>query len=912
MVNCRSLKNKIDEFTILLETVKAQIVMGTESWLDDTVLDVEIFPPGFTVYRKDRNRHGGGVFLLISSSLASEEVVFDNETESVWCRVQFPQGNNIVFGSFYRPPDHNNESLIQLSDILSQISHCVILGGDFNLPDMKWDSDCVAPQKNRNCSAFSELMSVYGLQQYVNEPTRFNALLDLLLSNDENVIVHTNVCPGISDHSCVVAELNVSRIPACKQTPRNVFMYDRGDFNAISEELVLYYPTFLCISESCGMDELWQIFRDKVTELVNMYVPQRCLRCRKRHKPWFNSEIRKLVRKAANAHKRFLKKRTALNKTKLKSVNKELKLKLKQAKRVFFDKLNTDLKCNPKFFWKYVKSNRKDDTAIPDLLTQEKTITDDLEKAEAFNAYFQSVFSKRTEHSPMLPSKNIGNEMAEIEIDYAGLDSLLRTLDTSKATGPDGISSHVLKKCHVIIAQYLCIMYKLSLDTGVIPRDWKTANVVPVHKAGSKKHVQNYRPISLISTCCKLLEHVIYSALFKYLESTHFFARSQHGFRQGRSCVTQLTEFQHDVLTALDRNNIVDALFLDFRKAFDTVPHNLLDIKLASLNINAKLQTWLRNYLSGRKQCVVLNSKTSSYVNVTSGVPQGSVLGPLLFLVYINDIAYNIKSCIKLFADDCVIYRHITSITDTELLQDDLNTVTHWCSTWNMCLNISKCNHISFAKNISKIQCTYSINGEAVKKVPECKYLGIYLTESFHWNRHIDQMISKASRTLFFIRRNFHCATKEVKETLYFLLVRSILEYACVIWDPAQKYLAKTIEKVQNQAARFVSNNYDPFASMSEIKAILGWETLKSRRRKLRLKLLHSIYYNLTGINKFEYLLAPTYRSTRCQHSHKIQEYAYKTTTFANSFFLKTIRDWNELPEGIVNLSDNSAFFSSL
>ncbi|XP_075738430.1 uncharacterized protein LOC142783734, partial [Rhipicephalus microplus] len=394
VVNCRSLKNKTDEFTILLETVKAQIVMGTESWLDDTVLDVEIFPPGFTVYRKDRNRHGGGVFLLISSSLASEEVVFDNETESVWCRVQFPQGNNIVFGSFYRPPDHNNESLIQLSDILSQISHCVILGGDFNLPDMKWDSDCVAPQKNRNCSAFSELMSVYGLQQYVNEPTRINALLDLLLSNDENVIVHTNVCPGISDHSCVVAELNVSRIPACKQTPRNVFMYDRGDFNAISEELVLYYPTFLCISESCGMDELWQIFRDKVTELVNMYVPQRCLRCRKRHKPWFNSEIRKLVRKAASAHKKFLKKRTALNKTKLKSVNKELKLKLKQAKRVFFDKLNTDLKCNPKFFWKYVKSNRKDDTAIPDLLTQEKTITDDLEKAEAFNAYFHMDFGK--------------------------------------------------------------------------------------------------------------------------------------------------------------------------------------------------------------------------------------------------------------------------------------------------------------------------------------------------------------------------------------------------------------------------------------------------------------------------------------------------------------------------------------
>lgn len=340
--------------------------------------------------------------------------------------------------------------------------------------------------------------------------------------------------------------------------------------------------------------------------------------------------------------------------------------------------------------------------------------------------------------------------------------------------------------------------------------------------------------------------------------------------------------------------------------------HKLLDVKLAALNINENVQNWIRNYLNGRTQSVVLNNVASSPITVSSGVPQGSVLGPLLFLIYINDIVELITSPIKLFADDCVIYREITTEDDIDTLQTDLDKVAIWCKKWNMNLNIKKCSSVSFSKKLSKFQQRYNINGTLIDVQSEYKYLGVYFTESLTWHKQIDTVIAKASRMLHFIRRNFKQATREVKETLYFLHVRTILDYACVIWDPYQDYLINRLEKLQNQAARFVCNNYSPYSSISEMKATLGWDLLHMRRQKLRLKLLHRIYNNQTGINRYNYLLEPDYISSRCDNNKKISAYNCRTNTFYYSFFPKTIRQWNSLSNHIVNVSNNELFYSML
>lgn len=887
--------------------------MGTESWLDDTVSDAEVFPAGFTVYRKDRHRHGGGVFLLISNRWTSHELVFENATESVWCRVFFPRGTALVFGTFYRPPDNSETSICLLCDMLSMIPDSVFLGGDFNLPDFNWSTgttECIV--KSRVNTVFTEVLGTFGFNQYVQQPTRLNAILDLVLCNDPNIVAQVGVYPGISDHSVVVATLNVSGAPERAQLPRKVFMYERGNFDAIGTELDSYFSTFLCLAESHCLEDLWSIFRNKITNLIDTFVPSRIIRQKRKQKPWFNIEIRKLVRRARCAYRRVSRDGCPINLQRLKEINYTLKLSIRKAKKLFFSRLNDDLKRNPKVFWNYVKTSRKDDISIPYLNVNNTIIKSDAEKAECFNSYFKSVFSQETTSDESPVSVISGNTMADIEIDVNGITCLLREMNTSKATGPDGLPSIVLCKCRDIIAQYLCLMFKISLETGAVPHDWKVANVIPVFKSGDKKLVENYRPISLTSISCKLLEHIIYSEVFDYLESCKFLAPSQHGFRRGCSCNTQLAEFQHYISKSLDSNTNVDAIFLDFRKAFDTVPHHLLLKKLASLNITNNIQKWIKNYLSGREQCVVLNGSKSLPITVSSGVPQGSVLGPLLFLIYINDIVTDIQSPIKLFADDCVVYRQIYSTMDIEILQSDLDKIEHWCDKWKMSLNIGKCNYLSFTKNVSRSPASYTIKNAIIRRVSDCKYLGVNFTQSLKWHNHIDYTIAKASKMLYFIRRNFKGASTEVKETLYILHVRSILDYACIIWDPYQDYLIEKLEKVQNQAARFVSNNYNPYASISEIKAMLGWESLNTRRYKLRLKFFHRIYYNETGIDRNEYLYKPSYMSARFDNSEKVFEYCYKTNNFGSSFFVQTIKDWNLLQQELVSISDNDVFFSCL
>ncbi|XP_075539218.1 uncharacterized protein LOC142573891, partial [Dermacentor variabilis] len=383
LVNCRSVKNKVDNFMSLVATVKPQIVMGTESWLDNTIPNVEIFPPGFTVYRKDRHGHGGGVFILISNALSSTQILFENNSESVWCLVKLPNGNNVVYGTFYRPPG-SSDSFGLLSEMLSLLPNSVFLGGDFNLPEFNWNAGCAAG--NRSCiyKEFEELLGLNRLQQYVLEPTRENAILDLVLCNEPNISKVT-VCPGISDHRAVVIELNIQRVRMAQIPQRKVYSYDRGDYAAIRTELENFFPTFQYMSNTRCPLTLWSAFRDKILKLVEIHAPCRYLRQRKKQKPWFNVEIHKPIRKARQTYKTFSADTSLANQKRLQEINKLLKATVKSAKDTFFVKLNKNLRETPKSFWKYVKQNRKEDMSIPSLTVDGKTVTSDYQRAECFN-----------------------------------------------------------------------------------------------------------------------------------------------------------------------------------------------------------------------------------------------------------------------------------------------------------------------------------------------------------------------------------------------------------------------------------------------------------------------------------------------------------------------------------------------
>ena len=311
-------------------------------------------------------------------------------------------------------------------------------------------------------------------------------------------------------------------------------------------------------------------------------------------------------------------------------------------------------------------------------------------------------------HLPASPHPS----MAPIIVTSHGVLKALQRLDPSKAAGPDQIQSRMLKSSAEHIAPVLASLYQQSIQEGNIPDDWRNANVIPIYKKGDRTQASNYCPVSLTSITSKILEHIISSQIMDHLDSCNILHPNQHGFRSKRSCETQLIITTDDLTKSINNHDQVDVAILDFAKAFDKVPHQRLIAKLKFYGINTHLQNWTRSFLQDRKQQVVLEGQSSKPSDVLSGVPQGTVLGPILFLMYINDIAANLNSSIRMFADDCLVYRTISSPSDHQLLQTDLNKLTTWADTWQMKFNTSKCSVLQVTQNKIKKTFNYTMNGD--------------------------------------------------------------------------------------------------------------------------------------------------------------------------------------------------------
>lgn len=402
------------------------------------------------------------------------------------------------------------------------------------------------------------------------------------------------------------------------------------------------------------------------------------------------------------------------------------------------------------------------------------------------------------------------------------------------------------------------------------------------------------------------MEHIIHSHLANYLESNSFFNSSQHGFRKSFSCETQLLCFTHDLHSILDRGSLADCIFLDFSKAFDKVSHELLFLKLTKLNLDINVLAWLRSFLTNRSQFVTANNINSDLSPVGSGVPQGSVLGPLLFLIYINDLPTNICSSVSLFADDCVIYREINSDSDISLLQSDINSVSEWCDLWNMKLNINKCKSMRVSR-LDTPCASYRLNNLSFETVSSYKYLGVHISANLSWSCHVEYIVNNANRMLGYLRRNFCLAPSSLKLLLYKTLVRTKLEYAASVWDPGQESLISELEAIQNRASRFILSNYHRTSSVTAMKSSLSLPLLSQRRKMFRLCLFHKIYHN-NPILKERLLTTPHYVSARIDHRHKVAIPSCRTKHFYESFIPSASTMWNHLPGAIAEIPDIECF----
>ena len=520
----------------------------------------------------------------------------------------------------------------------------------------------------------------------------------------------------MSDHNAVVTTLDL-KPKSVKQKRRTVYMYNKGDLEKVKSDMKSLADK-LPKQTKKDANDIWNEFKTKLKDSIDRNVPKKQLSSRK-NLPWMTKTIKRKINRKRRAYKRMKRTKSVQDKMKFEQLRKEIKNDLKNEHNKYIENMFEheqsehlkEQRTISKKIWSYIKGRRRENTAISVLKEGDQETSDQREMANILNRQYESVFTD--ESSSTMPDKGESTipDMLSLEFTTKGIEKQLQNLDHKKASGPDQISAKILKETATEIAPILQHIFQKSYDTGNVPNDWKTANISAIYKKGDKKDPANYRPVSLTSICCKIMEHILCTNILKHLESNNILQDTQHGFRAKRSCETQLIQTLEDLAKSVNDKAQVDVAILDFSKAFDTVSHSKLLYKLRFHGIRNNTLRWIKAWLTKRTQKVVLNGESSSEVRVRSGVPQGTVLGPLMFLIFINDIAEQTQSQIRLFADDCLLYRTITKSTDSITLQEDLNQLCKWACMWQMLFNEKKCYILQISTKKVKQIYTYSMNG---------------------------------------------------------------------------------------------------------------------------------------------------------------------------------------------------------
>ncbi|MCG7878558.1 MAG: reverse transcriptase family protein [Candidatus Thiodiazotropha endolucinida] len=571
---------------------------------------------------------------------------------------------------------------------------------------------------------------------------------------------------------------------------------------------------------------------------------------------------------------------------------------------------------NKKLF-QYLKNSRTDQQGIPPLKKNDQLFSDTKEKADILNQQFQSVFTPLSPLSlrelslmkvqdlvdnKVIPQTDLPDDqrnstpvMPEISISEAGLLKLLKNLKPKKAAGPDRIKPVVLQELRNELVPILKVLLELSLKYGAVPNVWNSANVTPIFKKGEKSTAANYRPISLTCILCKVTEHIIASNIVTHLDTNGLMYDLQHGFRERRSCETQLVSLVEDLARRSSQGKQTDLVLLDFSKAFDKVNHSKLLLKLHSYGIRGSTLRWIQAFLSNRRQKVVIDGEESDSVPVTSGVPQGSVLGPILFLAYINDLPQDIVSQVRLFADDTAVYLTLEDRSDSETLQRDLDRLQAWEKKWDMEFNPSKCQVIKVTSARTMLDTRYVLHGQVLEVVSSARYLGVDISSNLSWNTHVNRIATNANRSLGFLRRNIKTKSPKIREMAYQTVVRPQLEYASAVWDPHTKEQTHKVEMVQRRAARWTMNDWHRTTSVSSLLHQLDWQTLEQRRSVARLCLFYKIVYGYVAVPLPDYI-QPVSRPSRWNSMNYRQLHTGRDY-YKYSFFPLAIVQWNVLPE---------------
>ena len=910
--------------------------------------------PGYESFRSDRcGRIGGGCILYVHEQLlVSADYTFKDPCNNLV--VVYIETLHTIAALQYRPSDSPDADFARM---MVELRNCidihssgnrtpdVYLMGDFNLPEYNWNTGTISSGPSyQACLKLQEVINNNFLSQLVMEPTRGKNTLDLILTNKSQDVIEVNVgkpaLVGISDHllvECILGHNPISgpKYEASELDPFSfrAVNYHHGDFeamNAILRKIDWTELKKICDDEGdmdCSLYKNLLVLT--VLQVTLIHAPlkrldgkaptnksDRKINSLQFKKRKLNSKLRKLEQDNPSSWS-------------IPNLHKEVSLVCYEIKDEILAQQNKresyavgTIKKNPKYFFSYAKKFANCKSSIAPLKRPSGSLaTCPAEKAEILQSQYTNVFSDPDKADPQVCLASltpVDTSLNDIAFSVDDINAAIGELDPYSAAPDHDIPAKILCSCKDTLSFPLWLLWNSSFENGHIPEELKLQFISPIFKKGNKTDPANYRPVSITSHIIKVFERVLRNNIVDYLESGGIFPDSQHGFRRMRSCLTQLLEHVDYVYKCLNDGNEVDIIYLDYSKAFDKVDHRILLAKLKHYGITGKLFTWIECFLSNRLQAVVVDGKKSTFQEVKSGVPQGTVLGPVFFILYVIDMILKLKSSKPLaFADDTKLLHQIIDMLCKCMLQTDLDRVVNWSLDNNMVLHQDKFEVMNFCLNNSlllrnlpftaELRQYTTPDGNILQPTSSVRDLGIYISDDCSWSLQINNVVTDAHKIASWVLGTFRDRSQLTMLTLFKSLIRSRLEYCCPVWDP---YLIKDIQAVES-IQRFFTKR------IAGCKDLDYWDRLKKlhlmslQRRRERYTIIHTWKIlqnkapNSTGLE--------FYCNGRLGVKAKILPFNHKaqrsvSTAYDNSFGVKSARLWNLLPKHVNSVTELEAF----
>ena len=917
---------------------KFDIICISETFLDSSISnnDLESLLDGYKIIRSDHplNLKRGGVCIFFKETLPLNilnitqlneclvvEILYNNKKCYLVTLYLFPNQNDIEFD------DIITKFEILIDSIYSLNPYFVIILGDFNAKLNKWKTDDLDTKEGIK---IDEVTSSFALSQIISGPTHILAnstsCIDLIFTNHPDLVINSGIHSSIHPnchHQIIFAEVDF-KIFFPPPYERHIWHYKRADYDSIRRCLNNFDWNRAFLNKD--IDHQVETFNTVILNVMSNYVPNEVITINDKDPPWITSNIKNKITHKNSLFQKYIRNgRNAHDLDNLEIARNNITNAIKESKRLFYERMNFKLinpNTSPKTYWSILKSLYSDNKIpiIPPVIHRNEFVTSFKDKAELFNNFFaeQCTMLRNGSTIPSHVSLNTHALLNDIILNENDILQYIRSLDPNKSHGFDGISIRMLKLCDNSIVKPLLIIFNNCINDGYFPLAWKKGNITPIHKKDEKNKIENYRPISILPVCGKIFERIIFNCLYRFFESNNILNVNQSGFRSGDSCTNQLLYISHQIFNSFNANpsQEVRGVFLDISKAFDKVWHDGLIYKLKCNGVEGNMLKLLSCFLHNRYQRVVLNGQSSSWRKITAGVPQGSILGPLLFLIYINDISDGLESDVKLFADDTSLFSTVIDPNVSALsLNNDLRKINLWAYQWKMSFNPSitkQAHEVIFSKKRNDVyHPSLVFNNIDVKRVSSQKHLGLILDEKLSFKDHLDMVISKTSKSINVLRKLQYHLPRSSLITIYKSFIRSILDYADIIYDQPYNFsIINRIESIQYNAALAITGAIRG-SSRDKIYNELGLEPLYSRRKFRKLCVFFKVFHEKSP--RYLYDIIPEHNQIfSFRNRLRIPNIFRRTEFFRNSIFPSAINEWNNLESQIIESETFSIFRSSL